>query len=83
MDKDYQQLWKGVTNAADGTEAVQALAKIVTDKRGRAFTLGLEPKEAELCVEMLDYVSCNLYLLLFTSPQMVLLGHYRAEPQNC
>ena len=63
MAKDYDTLWEGVTHATTEAEAVRALAQIVVDKQGRAFTLGLKPKDAELCVETLDYVSCDLRLL--------------------
>ena len=56
----YQVLWEDVTNATSEAEAVQALAKIVVDKHGRAFALCLELMAAELCVEILDYVSCGL-----------------------
>jgi len=60
--KDYEKLWEGVAKATNEVEAVRALAQIVFDKHGRAFTLGLKPKDAELCVETLDYVSCDLRL---------------------
>jgi len=61
--KDYGKLWGGVTKATNEAEAVLALAQIVFDKHGRAFTLSLERKDAELCVEILDYVSCDPRLL--------------------
>ena len=67
MAKDYQQLWKGITNATDEAEAVRALAGIVVDKPGRAFVLGLERRDAELCIEVLDYVSCGLRLPPFAA----------------
>jgi len=46
-----------ITSTPKFIAAVQALAQIVSNKHGRAFTLGLEPKDVELCVETLDYVS--------------------------
>ena len=67
MGKDYQQLWKAVTDATSKAEAVPALAKIVVDKDGRAFILGLEREAAELCIEILDYVSCDLRLPSFVA----------------
>ena len=60
MIKDYHQLWNGVINATDEAEAVQTLAKIVADSDGRAFVLRLKLKDAALCIETLDHVSCNL-----------------------
>ena len=62
MAKDYQQLWKGFTNAADEAEGVRALAEIVINSGGRAFILRLESKDVALCVETLDHVSCDLHL---------------------
>ena len=83
MAKDYEKLWKGVTSATNEAQAVWALAQIVFDKQGRAFTLDLKLEDAELCVEILDYVSCDLCLpprlrrLRRPSP-----GYHRAEPQT-
>ena len=62
MKKDYQRLWGDVTNAVGEAKAVRALAKIVVNKDGRAFISGLGREEAELCIEVLDYVSCDLRL---------------------
>ena len=85
MAKDYGKLWEGVTNATNEVGATQALAKIVFDKKGREFTLGLKPQDAELCVETLDYVSYDLHL---TPPRFCRLrqsspGHHRAVSQTC
>ena len=66
MAKDYQRLWKDVTSVTDGSKAVRTLAGILVDKEGRAFISRLERKEAELCIEILDHVSCNLHLLLLS-----------------
>jgi len=60
--KDYQRLWEGVANAVSEAEAVRALAGIMADKEGRAFALRLDRKAAELCIEVLDCVSCDLHL---------------------
>ena len=65
MKKDYPQLWKGVTSATGEVKAVRALAKIVVNKDGRAFISGLDREAAELCIEVLDYVSCDLRLSPF------------------
>ena len=65
MVKDYQQLWKEVTNATDETQAVRTLAEIVADSAGRAFALNLEPEDTVLCIEALDYVSCHLFSAAF------------------
>ena len=59
--KDYQRLWEGVAYAASEAEAVRALADIMVNKEGRAFALGLDRKAAELCIEVLDCVSCDLH----------------------
>jgi hypothetical protein len=62
MDKDYRQLWKDVTSATDEANAVRTMAEILTDWEGRTFISRLERKEAELCIEILDHVSCDLHL---------------------
>jgi len=62
MAKDYQRLWRDVTSANDDGEAVRILAEIVLDKEGRAFISNLERDDAELCIEILDRVSHDLYL---------------------
>jgi len=63
MAKDYPQLWNTVTSTSDEGRAVQILVEIVLDKEGRAFVLNLKRKDAELCIEILDRVSRELYLL--------------------
>ena len=75
MAKDYQQLWEGVTNAVNETEAVQTLAEIVADPGGRVFVSNLESKDAVLCIETLDHVSCDPPLPP-PPPHMVSLGHH-------
>ena len=52
-------LWGDNTKATDRTEAVRALAKFAVGKEARAFALGLEPEAAKLCIEALDYASCD------------------------
>jgi len=81
MAKDYQQLWKGVADATDKTEAVRTLADIVADVDGRTFALGLELEGVRLCIETLDSVGRNLCLPLSLS-QMVSSGHRRTQPRN-
>ena len=80
MAKDYKELWKGVTNSTDESEAVRALAEILGDKEGRNFIPRLERKEAESCIELLDRVSRDAHLPL-SPPQMISLGHQRGQPQ--
>jgi hypothetical protein len=63
MTQDYYRLWKDLTSAIDEAEAVRTLAEILVDKDGRAFILRLEREDAELCIEILDHVTCNLPLL--------------------
>jgi hypothetical protein len=69
--KDYQRLWKNVTNTTDEGKAIRILAEILADKEGRAFISRLERKDAELCIEMLDHVSRDPYLLLPPRSELV------------
>ena len=62
MVKDYQRLWRDVTSANNETQAVRSLAEILIDKEGRGFISSLKRKDAELCIEVLDRVSCDLHL---------------------
>ena len=63
MPKDYQRLWKDVTDTKDEGKAVRTLAEILVDKEGRSFISNLERKDAKLCIEILDQVSPDSYLL--------------------
>ena len=63
MANDYGRLWKDVTNTTDESKAVRILAKILADKEGRAFISRLKRRDAELCIEILDSVSCDAHLL--------------------
>ena len=63
MARNYRQLWKDVTSTNGEGEAIRTLAQIVLDKEGRAFISNLERDDAELCIEILDRVSRELYLL--------------------
>lgn len=60
---DFAELWTRVTRTPDKAEAVRTLAEILAQRKGRTFISRLEHKEAELCIEVLDYVSYNLHLL--------------------
>ena len=80
--KDYQQLWKDITSTSDKSKAVRTLADILLDKEGRSFISNLERKDAELCIEILDHVSRDPYLLPSPPSQMVSPGPCRAQPQN-
>ncbi|KAF9647778.1 kinase-like protein [Thelephora ganbajun] len=55
MPRDYGRLWKDVPDATDEAKAVRILAEILSDKDGRDFISRLEPKDAELCIEILDH----------------------------
>ena len=74
MSKDYQKLWKNVTT--DEAKAVRALAEILAEKEGRVFISRLDADAAELCVEILDHVSCDLHSSI-SSPQTVSSGPRR------
>ena len=73
MTKDYQQIWKDITNNPnDEAKAIRTLAEILTDKEGRDFISHLDRKDAELCIEILDQVSRDSYFLpLDTSDNLV------------
>jgi len=73
MEKDYQRLWAAVTNATDKTQATQTLAEILADKDGKVSILGLDSKDAESCIEILDNVSPDLRLPR-SQPQAVCQG---------
>jgi len=62
MTNDYQPLWLAATNATDKAQAAQILAKILADKDGEAFVLGLDSENVESCIEMLDHVSFDVQL---------------------
>ena len=64
MAKNYQRLWNEVTHAIDEAKSVRILAEILVDKEGRTFISRLDRKDAELCIEILDYVSRDLQFSL-------------------
>jgi len=76
MARDYQPLFMGVIEA-NRVQAVQTLAEIVTDKDGKTFISRLGSEDAELCIEILDDVSPDLYLLVHNLSRSV-----RASPQS-
>ena len=57
MTANCQRQWRDVTNAKSETKAIQILAEVLADKQGKSFVLNLEPKDAELCIEILDRAS--------------------------
>ena len=64
MAKDYQRLWEDTASTNDdGAKAVRTLTEILLDKEGRCLISNLERKDAELCIEILDLVSRDPYLL--------------------
>ena len=62
MAKNFQRLWKDVTNSTNEAMAVRALADILADREGRAFISSLDRKDAEYCIDILDRVSHNLHI---------------------
>ena len=57
IPKDYRKLWAKVTDATDEATSIRILAEILTDKQGGTFVTQLERRDAEFCIEILDYVS--------------------------
>jgi len=82
MDKDYSQLWKAVASTSEEGKAVRTLAEILLDNEGRTFISSLERDDAELCIEILDRVSRDSYLLPLLPSQIVPSGHRGARTQN-
>jgi len=74
MSKDYGKLWKDVTGTIDEGKAVRTLAEILVDKDGRAFISRLGREDAMLCMEILDHVSRDLYLIPLSSSKIVYQG---------
>lgn len=81
MAKNFQQLWKEVTNSVDEVMSVRALADIVVDREGRAFVLGLDHSDAEYCIDILDRVSRDL-LQPSSHSHMISSGDFRTPSQN-
>ena len=52
-----------MASTSDEGKAVRTLSQIVLDKEGRTFVSNLERNDAELCIEILDRVSHDSYLL--------------------
>ena len=78
MAKDYQRKWQDITDTIDEAKAVRILAEVLVDKEGRAFISRLDRKDAELCIEILDLVSCDLRSLPLSPSQRISAGHRRA-----
>ena len=85
MAKDYPRLWRDVTSASDEDNAVRTLAEILVDREGRTFIGNSERGDAELCIEILDYVSLSLtHPSISPVPRLrwlFLIGHRRVQPQ--
>ena len=81
MTKDYRRLWKDVTYAINKGEAVRMLSTILVDKEGRASVSRLKRKDAELCIEILDYVRCDPRLAR-PPPHMVSSGYCKVQPHE-
>ena len=58
MVVNFNLLWNRARAAAmsDEVESVRIMADILSSKEGRRFIASLELPEAELCIEILDYV---------------------------
>ena len=82
MAKDYQRQWQDITDTIDEAKAVRILAEILVEKEGRTFISSLERKDAELCIEILDHVRCDMHLFPLSPSQMISAGHRRAQPQK-
>jgi len=65
MAEDYTRLWKDAVSMDNEGKAVRTLVVILADKEGRAFISHLEREDAKLCIEILDRVGHDLYLLPF------------------
>ena len=61
MVVDFNLLWNRARSAAtsDEAESVRIMADILSSKEGRRFITSLELPEAELCIEILDYVQIS------------------------
>ena len=81
MAKDYRRLWRDLTNTIDEAKAVRLLAEILADKEGRVYISRLERKDAEVCIEVLDHVSCVLLCSPFVV-SVVSAGYRVAQPQT-
>lgn len=65
MDKDYRQLWEAAADSTDKIKAVRCLAKILAKDKERHFISDVGKEGAELCIDILNYVSCYLFLSPF------------------
>ena len=81
MAKDYQRLWKDVTNAKSEAQCVRILAEILADQEGRRFVSYLGREDAELCIEILDRVSRDLSLPPFFVFSAALSGNIEVQSQ--
>ena len=61
--RDPVKLWGLVCRTSNEAKAVRTLAEILLDKEGRTFIANLTREDAELCIEILDYVSRGPYPL--------------------
>jgi len=55
MDLGTQMFWETVLDTID--VAIRILGHALTSKEGREFVCGLGPRDAGLCLELLDRVS--------------------------
>lgn len=57
VEDDMQKLLAEAISKPDKAESVVAFARILATEDGRDFISRLDRKDAELCIEILDYVS--------------------------
>ena len=79
MCKDYQRRWNDVAKGPEKAGAIPTLGKILADKEGRDFILGLGHKETELCLKLSDRVSSDLHSPL-SPPHTVRQGIVECKP---
>jgi len=65
-------------SATDKAQAIHTLSSVLIEREGRVFVSGLDDKDAELCVEILDNVSRGPHSLHSPPPQATrqgIVGH--------
>ena len=63
MSEYYPQLLVEATTATDSAQSVRVLTEILASEGGRDFISRLDRKDGEPCIEILDRVSPNPYLV--------------------
>ena len=81
MSEGYRRLLAKATRATDEADSVGILARILADEGGKGYILGVDRRDAESCIEILDHVSRGSYLVSLGLSQ--LLGPIGAKTQRC